>query len=270
MEVKEFVSGGKKTEDSKKNRKKKINSAKKNYAKKNSQFTIAELKENSALIMLCVFVVFAVLICEKPPEPDPFDEKTVLSCDDPNPQFTKTYRKLVPEGVYPIPWPDCSGTIDASSADRLSETLGSSSWMFYGHDRSGPMNFRSTGIYQTERGNGRWFAAADGHFRLVSDDQSFDQEFIMDADGQRFRQRLEPDGFMITSGERICSQPGAGLEERTEAVKKLITRYYREFLGREPDVEGLEYWVGQYHGGVSLDSIKWGFCFSDEYRSKKI
>ena len=61
MEVKEFVSGGKKTEDSKKNMKKKINSAKKNYAKKNSQFTIAELKENSALIMLCVFVVFAVL-----------------------------------------------------------------------------------------------------------------------------------------------------------------------------------------------------------------
>ncbi len=60
MEVKEFVSGGKKTEDSKKNMKKKINSAKKNYAKKNSQFTIAELKENSALIMLCVFVVFAV------------------------------------------------------------------------------------------------------------------------------------------------------------------------------------------------------------------
>lgn len=57
MEVKEFVSGGKKTEDSKKNMKKKINSAKKNYAKKNSQFTIAELKENSALIMLCVFVV---------------------------------------------------------------------------------------------------------------------------------------------------------------------------------------------------------------------
>ncbi len=52
---------GKKTEDSKKNMKKKINSAKKNYAKKNSQFTIAELKENSALIMLCVFVVFAVL-----------------------------------------------------------------------------------------------------------------------------------------------------------------------------------------------------------------
>ena len=44
MEVREFVSGGKKTEDSKKNMKKKINSAKKNYAKKNSQFTIAELK----------------------------------------------------------------------------------------------------------------------------------------------------------------------------------------------------------------------------------
>ena len=61
MEVKEFVSGGKKTQDSKKNMKKKINSAKKNYAKKNSQFTIAELKENSALIMLCVFVVLAVL-----------------------------------------------------------------------------------------------------------------------------------------------------------------------------------------------------------------
>ena len=61
MEVKEFVAGEKKSEDSKKNMKKKINSAKRSYAKKNSQFTIAELKENSALIMLCVFVVLAVL-----------------------------------------------------------------------------------------------------------------------------------------------------------------------------------------------------------------
>ena len=34
MEVKEFVSGGKKTEDSKKNMKKKINSAKKNLQRR--------------------------------------------------------------------------------------------------------------------------------------------------------------------------------------------------------------------------------------------
>ena len=52
-----------------------------------------------------------------------------------------------------------------------------------------------------------------------------------------------------------------------ENARHEITELYRHILGREPDVEGLKYWVVRYNHGMSLESIKQAFYNSEEYHN---
>jgi hypothetical protein len=44
-----------------------------------------------------------------------------------------------------------------------------------------------------------------------------------------------------------------------------VARLYKAFFGRAPDTPGLDYWVGQYSGGVSLGTIAQVFADSAEF-----
>lgn len=46
---------------------------------------------------------------------------------------------------------------------------------------------------------------------------------------------------------------------------EFITRLYRTFMGREPDKDGLDYWIKQMNGGMSRESVFDGFINSPEW-----
>ncbi len=47
--------------------------------------------------------------------------------------------------------------------------------------------------------------------------------------------------------------------------KEFITRLYRTFMGREPEEDGLNYWIGELNKGASRASVLSGFASSDEF-----
>jgi len=51
--------------------------------------------------------------------------------------------------------------------------------------------------------------------------------------------------------------------------EELIAAYYRGFLGREPDSDGLTYWVSELQKGKDLREITSSFMMSPEYMEKK-
>ena len=44
-------------------------------------------------------------------------------------------------------------------------------------------------------------------------------------------------------------------------------RLYRAFFAREPDLEGVKYWIGQFDDGSDLDDLAYSFSQSDEFRA---
>lgn len=46
---------------------------------------------------------------------------------------------------------------------------------------------------------------------------------------------------------------------------EFVTRLYRTFMGREPDKDGLDYWVNKMKGGMSRESVFDGFVNSPEW-----
>jgi len=51
--------------------------------------------------------------------------------------------------------------------------------------------------------------------------------------------------------------------------EELVFSFYRGFLGREPDVDGLKYWVNELSRGKDLSEITSSFMQSPEYLEKK-
>lgn len=47
--------------------------------------------------------------------------------------------------------------------------------------------------------------------------------------------------------------------------EEFVTRLYRTFMGREPDTDGFNYWVGQMASGTSRMDVFTGFSASDEF-----
>ena len=48
-----------------------------------------------------------------------------------------------------------------------------------------------------------------------------------------------------------------------------VVEFYFDILGREPDEEGLSYWMNRLEDGMTLPDIRIAFFQSDEYESKK-
>lgn len=71
----------------------------------------------------------------------------------------------------------------------------------------------------------------------------------------------------------LCGEYGItpGYYESTKArdrnlvITSLIRRFYQFYLGRNFDVDGLEYWCQCYYDGMSMRQISEGFVFSKEY-----
>lgn len=62
----------------------------------------------------------------------------------------------------------------------------------------------------------------------------------------------------------------ASLTDLFDAVDYGVTdaetlRLYRAFLGRDPDLDGAKYWIGQSRAGVGADDLAWGFARSEEF-----
>jgi len=65
------------------------------------------------------------------------------------------------------------------------------------------------------------------------------------------------------AGEQAVLAAGAG-----KTTKDLVTRMYKDILGREPDPAGLEYWVrGLNDGWLSAADLVIGFAESPEYKA---
>lgn len=56
-------------------------------------------------------------------------------------------------------------------------------------------------------------------------------------------------------------------QEKTEAF---VTRLYSLALGREPDPDGFNYWVGQFKSGANGRDVAYGFVFSQELSNKSL
>ncbi len=70
-------------------------------------------------------------------------------------------------------------------------------------------------------------------------------------------------GISGTSGASAAPVPsGANVEQ----ISAFVDRLYAEFLGREADDAGREYWVNKILGGMSAVDVSAGFVFSNELR----
>ena len=47
--------------------------------------------------------------------------------------------------------------------------------------------------------------------------------------------------------------------------KELITRMYKTFMGREPDTDGLNYWLNNMNNGMTKDQVFNSFVQSQEF-----
>lgn len=55
----------------------------------------------------------------------------------------------------------------------------------------------------------------------------------------------------------------------TEQVQSFVTRFYVQCLGRQPDIEGLNEWVGRLLNGTKTGAdVAEGFVFSEEFTGK--
>ena len=75
----------------------------------------------------------------------------------------------------------------------------------------------------------------------------------------------------LTNLERTGYDAAKFFFESTEFVgynttnKEYVTRLYRTFMGREPEADGLNYWVGKLISGSSRESVLTSFARSDEF-----
>lgn len=71
-------------------------------------------------------------------------------------------------------------------------------------------------------------------------------------------------GISGTSGSSAAAPAPAGAN--VEQISAFVDRLYAEFLGREADDAGREYWVNKILGGMSAVDVSAGFVFSNELR----
>ncbi len=163
----------------------------------------------------------------------------------------------------------CRPSLDASSPSALQESLGWSLWTFRSSVWNGYIDFQGNGRYWTHWGYGRWQVTDDGIISMVNEYDSYRHTLRVSPDGRHYEGERS-DGVRVT-GDLICGDyPGPipsspGLDRPRE----VITGYYREILGREPDPGGLQYWLNVYQNGRSLEDIKQGFYNSAEYQTKQ-
>jgi uncharacterized protein YkwD len=85
----------------------------------------------------------------------------------------------------------------------------------------------------------------------------------------------DPAGLMTWTAavSSVASSPSAmvaalvGSPEATMTVEP-VNRLYKAYFRRNPDAEGLRYWVGRLRSGTSLGQISGGFTQSAEFRSQ--
>ena len=86
----------------------------------------------------------------------------------------------------------------------------------------------------------------------------------------------EPDGFsywkgLLTDGKSVGTNVAYGFlfsQEYTNKNKSnedYVTDLYALFMGREPDTDGYNYWIGQLNSGKSREEIFAGFANSQEF-----
>jgi hypothetical protein len=61
---------------------------------------------------------------------------------------------------------------------------------------------------------------------------------------------------------------GASTIFNMSGVNAMVARLYQSALGREPDLAGLEYWIGRANKGLSLDNMALEFLHSNEFSQK--
>ena len=83
------------------------------------------------------------------------------------------------------------------------------------------------------------------------------------ANSTEFRQLCESYG--ILQGTYRSDEA----RDQNQSLAAFVTSLYRSCLGREPDVDGLNYWTGRlYYQGHSAAATAQGFYFSQEFASK--
>lgn len=72
---------------------------------------------------------------------------------------------------------------------------------------------------------------------------------------------------LLTSGVLTQAQVTTAFTGSSEATTLVspILRTYQAFFGREPDADGLSYWVGKLRENVTLETISTGFAASKEF-----
>lgn len=80
------------------------------------------------------------------------------------------------------------------------------------------------------------------------------------------------DGFIFSQEfADLCNDYAITPFSAADPVVAFITRFYRQFIGREPDQEGLENWVGYLKDGFGdCADAAWGFVFSQEFVNKDL
>ena len=82
-----------------------------------------------------------------------------------------------------------------------------------------------------------------------------------------FRQFINSDEFSNLCNAYQIDKGDVTLDEARDEnynVTRFVVRNYKQFLGRDYDVDGLNDWTGRINGGYGLDQVAHGFVFSTE------
>ncbi len=82
-----------------------------------------------------------------------------------------------------------------------------------------------------------------------------------------FRQFINSDEFSNLCNAYQIDKGDVTLDEARDQnynVTRFVVRNYKQFLGRDYDVDGLNDWTGRINGGYGLDQVAYGFVFSTE------
>jgi hypothetical protein len=158
--------------------------------------------------------------------------------------------------------------VDSDNTESLNKSLEYSLWTFRSSAWNGYIDFQGFGRYWTHWGYGHWSVDNNGNINLVNDYDAYTHQLTISKDGKSLKGSRN-DGIEIT-GKLICGQYYGNIptEPQLDGPKSKITKFYQDLLGRQPDPAGLQYWLGLYQDGQSLEDIKQGIMNSTEYRSR--
>lgn len=78
--------------------------------------------------------------------------------------------------------------------------------------------------------------------------------------GSKSLEDIASDGFLHSTE----------LQNQNLSDTEFVTRMYETFLNREPDKDGLNYWIARLQNGtVTRDTLVYGFTYSTEFSKLK-